>query len=110
MKTHVLLLACLLAVAGSVPAEPPEPLAIESAPGNVTFSHHTHEDVQCVVCHHTSPGIRIKRPCRACHMAESRMPRSSPDAFHDHCIACHLDQKKAYKPAGPAKRCSGCHQ
>jgi hypothetical protein len=109
MNRHVLLLVCLLACTGNVPAAPPESLEIESAPGNVHFSHQRHADIECATCHHTSPGIRIKRACRNCHMAASRMPRNSPDAFHTHCLGCHLDRKKAGKPGGPAKRCSRCH-
>ncbi|HUT42045.1 MAG TPA: cytochrome c3 family protein [Gammaproteobacteria bacterium] len=110
MNARILLLACLVSCAAGVPAVPPDTVVIESAPGNVQFSHHRHEDIECVTCHHTSPGIRIKRACRSCHMAGSRMPRNSPDAFHDHCLGCHLDLKKAGRPGGPAKRCSRCHQ
>jgi hypothetical protein len=109
MNTRAMLLACLMTFTGSVPAGPPGPLEIESAPGNVRFVHQKHADTQCTVCHHTSPGIRIKRACRSCHMPASRMPRNSHAAFHEQCIGCHLDLKKAGKPGGPAKLCSQCH-
>jgi hypothetical protein len=110
MNARVLVLACMVSCAGSVTAAPAEPVVIESEAGNVSFSHQRHADIQCDLCHHTSPGIRIKRPCRSCHMENSRMPRKSPDSFHDHCIGCHLELKKAGKPGGPAKLCSQCHR
>lgn len=109
MKLHTLLLFSLAMLAGELAAGVPGLLEIGSRAGNVPFSHDEHAAVECEVCHHTSPGIRIKRPCRDCHTADSKLPRRSPEAFHDHCIACHLDLKKARQATGPAKRCSGCH-
>ena len=109
MNTRVVLLACLLIGTANVPAGPAGPVEIESAPGKVLFAHRSHADIQCTACHHTSPGIRIKRSCRSCHTPTSRMPRNSRDAFHGQCIGCHLDLKKAGRPTGPAKLCSQCH-
>jgi len=109
MSTCVLLLACLMMCAGSALAGPADPMEIESRPGNVRFSHQGHADIQCITCHHTSSGIRIKRACRSCHTTSSRMPRNSHDAFHKQCIGCHLELKKAGRSTGPAKLCSHCH-
>ncbi|MEK6550209.1 MAG: cytochrome c3 family protein [Pseudomonadota bacterium] len=106
----LLLLTCLTgAIPSHAAAEIPDRIVIPSRPGAVTFSHTSHAGVPCQQCHHTSTGARVEAGCRECHTKTSHRPRNSQQAFHDSCIGCHAQQKKAGKKTGPVKLCSQCH-
>lgn len=107
--TQCCLVLLAATVANTARAQMNEPIVIPSRPGPVEFSHQSHRGIGCGVCHHTVKDGPIERSCRACHTADSRDPVNSRDAFHSVCIACHLAERKAGRPSGPAKLCSECH-
>ncbi len=72
----------------------------------VTFLHGLHTqslDQQCAACHDENKG----RP------NFSFTPNDQPpsmEAYHDRCIACHVDKKAVKEPSGPmADQCGACH-
>ena len=72
----------------------------------VTFLHGLHTqslDQQCAACHDEKQG----RP------NFSFTPNDQPpsmEAYHDRCIACHVDKKAVKEPYGPmADQCGTCH-
>lgn len=100
--------ACaLFAGLGTAPA-----MELPSRTGNVPFDHRghiAHEGGRCVVCHHTSAGRDVRQTCRECHGSSTDAVPDIRTAFHDSCIGCHEKLHRSQQPAGPVKRCSGCH-
>lgn len=86
-----------------------EPVEIESSPGNVTFSHKSHNGIDCLECHHETSSVNRIAPCRQCHKKQSVGNMASEHAFHKNCIDCHARLKQQKKPTGPVKLCSQCH-
>jgi hypothetical protein len=108
MRLTGFLLLCLIAAA----AHATDVIVLPSKAGDVRFQHARHYQVPggCVTCHHTSkPGDTTPPACRDCHQAGNGV-RSAYRAFHDSCIGCHEKAARAGEPAGPVKRCSGCHR
>ena len=102
MMLRTFLWCALLATAVSVAA-----IELPSRAGAVPFDHGRHiarEGANCTVCHHTSTGTDVRATCRECHRADART------AFHGSCIGCHERLRRSEQPAGPVKRCSGCHR
>jgi len=82
-------------------------MQLPSSAGIVSFDHDQHaalKDTPCVACHHTSKGFEVRELCRDCHQTSLRR------AFHGKCIGCHEKLSLRKQPAGPVKRCSGCHK
>ena len=108
MMLHAFLWIGLLATAVAAAA-----IELPSRAGAVPFDHGRHiayEKGRCVVCHHTSTGSEVRDTCRQCHRPSIRTPPDSRTAFHGSCIGCHDTLRRTGQPAGPTKRCSGCHR
>jgi hypothetical protein len=102
-----MILRTLLRLALLVAAVPAAASELPSRAGAVPFDHGRHiarEGANCTVCHHTSTGSEVTATCRDCHRADART------AFHASCIGCHERLRRSEQPAGPVKRCSGCHR
>lgn len=92
----------------------PKPEGIEILEKTIPFPHSVHAGFDCAVCHHTGD---VTQSCTSagCHdlfvpvtLEERRDIRFFEKAYHDRCIGCHRDLRKAQKPAGPVA-CIGCH-
>jgi len=108
MLWRVFLWFALLATAVSAAA-----IELPSRAGAVPFDHVRHaarEEANCAVCHHTSTGIEVRETCRQCHRPSAPTLPDSRSAFHGSCIGCHEMLHRSGQPAGPTKRCSGCHR
>jgi len=93
----------------------PKPECIEIKELSIPFPHSVHiGQYDCAVCHHTTD---VTAGCMdaGCHdlfvpasPEERRDIRFFEKAYHDLCIGCHRDLRKAQAPAGPVA-CVGCH-
>jgi len=105
---RVVLWCALLATTVSAAAS-----ELPSRAGAVSFDHGQHaarEGANCAVCHHTSTGFEVRETCRQCHRPSAPSLPDSRTAFHGSCIGCHEKLHRGGQPAGPVKRCSGCHR
>lgn len=122
LAVSALVLAFLLPnlFAAEVPGDDymiPKPEGIDVKQKSLPFSHAKHAAYGCVDCHHTSEGTNVTEGCTdaGCHdlfvaatPEEKRDIRFFEKAYHDQCIGCHRDLRKAEKPTGPVA-CTGCH-
>lgn len=92
----------------------PKPEGIEPKELSIPFPHSVHAEFDCARCHHTGD---VTQGCTdsGCHdlfvattPEERRDIRFFEKAYHDQCIGCHRELKKAGAPTGPVA-CVGCH-
>lgn len=92
----------------------PKPEGIEIKEKTLPFSHSTHSIYGCVQCHKTGD---VTQGCTdaGCHdllvpatPEERRDIRYFEKAYHDRCIGCHRDLRKAGNEIVPVA-CVGCH-
>lgn len=83
----------------------------------VPFAHSKHATVKCETCHHTLAKDKVAKKCTTsgCHdslefrdAANAKDIKLVENAYHNQCIKCHKDLKKAGKPTGPSA-CGKCH-
>ena len=75
----------------------------------VKFKHDLHSQAtegQCIKCHEKKDEITIFKFKRTQDVSGQKFM----DLYHDNCIACHEDTKKANQATGPMKtECRACH-
>lgn len=102
-----------------------KPAGVEAKEKSLPFAHSKHAAVACADCHHTVVDGKVApwdgtSPVQGCTSAgchdvfaaetpeEKRNIKFFEKAYHDQCLGCHRDLKKAEKPTGPVA-CVGCH-
>ncbi|KAB0495299.1 cytochrome c3 family protein [Pseudomonas vancouverensis] len=78
------------------------------------FNHQVHGKVSCLTCHHDyadhSPSPPSgERTCLLCHKKSPALALRIEQDFHALCRDCHLQQVRAFHPAGPVRECQRCH-
>jgi len=92
----------------------PKPEGIVPKELTIPFPHSVHAEYACGRCHHTEDVTQscIDAGCHDLFVAvtpeERRDIRYFEKAYHDLCIGCHRDLRKAGAPTGPVA-CVGCH-
>ncbi len=77
---------------------PPETVALQNKMGTVTFTHQSHQQLACQLCHHTGNSEK----CSSCHGVSTEAPPSK-NMFHALCKDCHSKSKV------PPEKCKDCH-
>jgi predicted CXXCH cytochrome family protein len=92
MKSFLVMVAMILACAGTSRAEEAKTVVLPAKPGNVTFEHKTH--------------VNVQNSCKACHTTEQggKIEGLNKEMAHDICTGCHK------KGASGPTTCSGCHK
>ncbi len=88
--------------------------ATEYLPGNSEFSSSFSDDFTCKACHlQADTPESINSTPASVRLTESLDKNGGPNSlkkyFHNICLTCHKNMKKAKKTTGPTS-CKGCHK
>jgi len=75
----------------------------------MTFRHGDHITENCIDCHHNYRDNFGGQPCMNCHVLHEKGAPLLRRQFHQLCRGCHEERAARGEPAGPPRRCKGCH-